>query len=101
MSPPRGEELDDRTLVERCLADDEGAFRILVERYQSDVYATAFRIVPRAEDAEDLTQETFLRAFRALKRYDPARPFGAWLHTIATRLVAHASNSRATPSTRR
>lgn len=96
MNPPRDTDLDDRTLVERCLADEGDAFRILVERYQNDVYATTFRIVARAEDAEDLTQETFLRAFRALKRYDPARPFGAWLHTIATRLcIDHHRRNRA------
>ena len=96
MSPPRGDELDDATLVARCLADDQDAFRILVERYQADVYATAYRIVPRPEDAEDLTQDTFLRAFRALKRYDPSRPFGAWLHTIATRLgIDHHRRNRA------
>jgi RNA polymerase sigma-70 factor (ECF subfamily) len=73
-------------LVRRCLKDDGEAFRLLVERYQGEVYSLAVRLVGRPEDAEDLTQETFLRAFRALRRYDPTRPFGAWLHTIASRL---------------
>jgi RNA polymerase sigma-70 factor (ECF subfamily) len=81
-----GPEPDDASLVRRCLKDDQAAFRILVERYQGEVYSLTLRLVNRAEDAEDLTQETFLRAFRALKRYDPTRPFGAWLHTIASRL---------------
>ena len=45
------------------------------------------RVVRRAEDAEDLAQETFVRMFRALDRYDPERPFTAWLFTIATRLA--------------
>jgi len=76
----------DAELVRRCLEGDADAFRHLVERYQADVYSTAVRIVRRPEDAEDVTQDTFLRAFKALKRYDPARPFGAWLFTIATRL---------------
>jgi RNA polymerase sigma-70 factor (ECF subfamily) len=76
----------DAELVKRCLDGHSEAFRLLVERYQADVYSTAMRIVRRPEDAEDVTQDTFLRAFRALKRYDPGRPFGAWLFTIATRL---------------
>lgn len=73
-------------LVRRCLAGDEKAYRELVERYQAQVYHLALRMVRRAEDAEDLTQETFVRMFRALSRYDPTRPFAAWLFTIASRL---------------
>jgi RNA polymerase sigma-70 factor, ECF subfamily len=46
----------------------------------------AMRMVRVAEDAEDLTQETFVRMFKALDRYDPSRPFPAWLLTIAARL---------------
>jgi RNA polymerase sigma-70 factor (ECF subfamily) len=96
-SPERpGSEPDDASLVRRCLKEDPDAFRLLVERYQGEVYSLAFRLVGRVEDAEDLTQETFLRAFRALKRYDPTRPFGAWLHTIATRLcIDHHRRNRA------
>ena len=91
-----GFEPDDASLVRRCLKEDADAFRLLVERYQAEVYALAFRLIGRVEDAEDMTQETFLRAFRALKRYDPTRPFGAWLHTIATRLcIDHHRRNRA------
>jgi RNA polymerase sigma-70 factor (ECF subfamily) len=86
MNPTDAPEPADAALVERCLAGEADAFRHLVERYQADVYSTALRIVRRPEDAEDITQDTFLRAFRALKRYDTGRPFGAWLFTIATRL---------------
>jgi RNA polymerase sigma-70 factor, ECF subfamily len=94
--PPGGREADDASLVRRCLKDDPDAFRFLVERYQAEVYGLALRILGRAEDAEDLAQETFLRAFRALGRYDPTRPFGAWLHTIAARLcIDHHRRNRA------
>ena len=94
--PPRRGGDDDASLVRRCLKDDPNAFRLLVEKYQAEVYGTALRIVRRPEDAEDLTQETFLRAFRALARYDPTRPFGAWLHTIAARLcIDHLRRNRA------
>ena len=94
--PPGGREADDASLVRRCLKDDPNAFRLLVEKYQAEVYGTALRILRRPEDAEDLTQETFLRAFRALGRYDPTRPFGAWLHTIVARLcIDHHRRNRA------
>jgi RNA polymerase sigma-70 factor (ECF subfamily) len=77
---------DDATLVARTLAGDQSAFAGLVERYQGEVYHLALRYTRSREDAEDLTQEAFLRAFRALASYDPARPFGAWLYSITARL---------------
>ena len=76
----------DAELVRRCLAGDERAYRELIERYERQVYSVALRMVRVREDAEDLTQETFVRMFKALDRYDPARPFPAWLLTIAARL---------------
>jgi RNA polymerase sigma-70 factor (ECF subfamily) len=57
-----------------------------VQRYQRPVFSVLMRVVRSAEDAEDLTQETFVRMFRALDRYDLERPFTAWLFTIATRI---------------
>jgi RNA polymerase sigma-70 factor (ECF subfamily) len=85
-------------LVRRCLAGDEKAYRELVERYQAQVYSLALRMVRRAEDAEDLTQETFVRMFRALSRYDPTRPFAAWLFTIASRLcIDHIRRRKVSP----
>jgi len=76
----------DQELIRRCLAGDERAYRGLVERYQRQVYSLAMRMLRVPEDAEDVTQETFVRMFRALERYDPTRPFTAWLFTIAARL---------------
>ncbi len=58
-----------------------------MESYQRPVYSVALRMVGRVEDAEDITQETFVRLFRALDRYDPSRPFRAWLFTIVSRLA--------------
>ncbi len=76
----------DSELVRRCLAGEETAYRELVGRYERQVYSLALRMLRQREDAEDLTQETFVRMFRALDRYDPTRPFPAWLFTIAARL---------------
>jgi RNA polymerase sigma-70 factor (ECF subfamily) len=73
-------------LIRRCLAGDEKAYRELVEMYQPRIYALSLRMVRRSEDAQDVTQETFVRMFRALDRYDPERPFAAWLFSIASRL---------------
>ena len=77
---------EDPDLIRRCLAGDQKACRDLVLRYQRQVYSVLMRVVRSPQDAEDLTQETFVRMFRALDRYDLERPFTAWLFTIATRL---------------
>jgi RNA polymerase sigma-70 factor (ECF subfamily) len=79
-------EPDDADLVRRCLTGDERAYRDLVARFQRPVYSVAFRMVRSAEDAQDIAQETFVRVFKALSRYDPARSFEAWLFTITSRL---------------
>ena len=89
---------EEALLVGRCLAGDEKAYRELIERYQAQVYSLALRMVRRSEDAEDLTQETFVRMFRALSRYDPTRPFAAWLFTIASRLcIDHIRRRKVSP----
>jgi RNA polymerase sigma factor (sigma-70 family) len=89
---------DDAELVGRCLNGDERAYRDLIARYRRQVYSVALRMVRRAEDAEDLTQETFIRMFRALDRYDRARPFAAWILTIASRLcIDHLRRRKLNP----
>ncbi len=80
-------EQGDASVIRRCLEGDERAYRELVQRYQRPIYSVAYRMLRSAEDAEDVTQETFVRVFRSLARYDPARSFEAWLFTITTRLA--------------
>ncbi len=63
------------------------AFGLLVRRHQERAYAVARGIVLTHEDAEDVVQEAFLHAYRALDRFRPEQPFGAWLH----RIVANAA----------
>lgn len=82
--PPMADELE---IIRRCLAGDERAHRELMARFERPVFSVALRMVRQREDAEDITQETFVRMFRALPRYDPTRPFSAWLFTIASRLA--------------
>ena len=81
--PPPAEEAE---IIRRCLAGDERAHRELLARYERPVFSVALRMLRQREDAEDVTQDTFVRMFRALERYDPSRPFAAWLFTITSRL---------------
>ncbi len=77
---------DEAEIIRRCLAGDERAHRELMRRYERPVFSVALRMLRQREDAEDVTQETFVRMFRALARYDPTRPFSSWLFTITSRL---------------
>jgi len=70
--------------VARARAGDGEAFAQLVETFQVPVYNLCFRMLGEAGDAEDAAQETFLRAYRSLARYDPDRPFPTWLLSIAS-----------------
>jgi RNA polymerase sigma-70 factor (ECF subfamily) len=85
---------DDAKLVALVLAGDQSAFAELVDRYHGEVYYLALRQLRQREDAEDLAQEAFLRAYRALSQYDPTRPFGAWLYAITARLCIDAHRRR-------
>lgn len=76
-----GDELP--VLVNRCLAGDQPSFGELVQRFRGQVYGLCFRMLGQREDAEDATQETFLRVVRNLHRWDPTRAFEPWLLTIA------------------
>lgn len=76
----------DGILVARARTGDAEAFAQLVERYRRRVYVHALGIVASREDAMDLAQEAFARAFRARHTLDPERPFHAWLYQIVRRL---------------
>jgi RNA polymerase sigma-70 factor (ECF subfamily) len=74
---------EDAELVRRCLAGDADALCAFVQRFQSAVFGLSFRMLAHREDAEDVAQEVFLRAFRSLKQWDAARPLTPWLLAIA------------------
>jgi RNA polymerase sigma factor (sigma-70 family) len=74
---------DDALLVRRCLRGDAASIQILVERFQSDVLGLCIRMLHHRQDAEDVTQEVFLRVFRSLRRWDKTRPLKPWIMTIA------------------
>jgi RNA polymerase sigma-70 factor (ECF subfamily) len=71
------------TVVERARKGDAEAFRELVEGYSPKLFRLAYRITGDEQSAEDAVQETFLRAYRSLDRFDARSQFGTWLHRIA------------------
>jgi RNA polymerase sigma-70 factor (ECF subfamily) len=73
----------DAELVAASLAGDPSAFDTLVERHRRNVYHVCYRFVGNHEDASDLTQDVFLRAFRALRRFKGQSSVGTWLYRIA------------------
>jgi RNA polymerase sigma-70 factor (ECF subfamily) len=80
----RGPGIDQRRLLAAAQAGDERAFRRLVEPYRHALEVHCYRMLGSAQDAEDLAQETLLRAWRALERFEPRVQFQTWLYRIAT-----------------
>ena len=74
---------DDRVLVEALREGDPRAARWLVEQFQGVVFGLCLRMIGHRQDAEDVVQETFFRALRAIHRFDPERPLRPWLLGIA------------------
>jgi RNA polymerase sigma-70 factor, ECF subfamily len=72
----------DAVAVARAQAGDPDAFRDLVDRHSRRIYRLAFRMTGNTQDAEDVVQETFLRAYRQLDRFESRANFGTWLHRI-------------------
>jgi RNA polymerase sigma-70 factor (ECF subfamily) len=76
-------EPDDNELVLGCLGGDEHAFEILLVRYQGPVFNAVLRMVRDRDDAGDLTQTTFLKAYQRLSTFDSGQKFFSWLYRIA------------------
>jgi len=74
---------DDAGLVQHCLLGRPEAIQLLVERFQAEVFGLCVHLLRHRHDAEDVTQEVFLRVFRSLRRWDPARPLKPWIMGIA------------------
>ena len=72
----------DLAVVARVRAGDHDAFRFLVERHSRSVFRLAYRLTGHEQDAEDVVQETFLRAFRQIRRFESRSSFATWLYRI-------------------
>lgn len=84
----------DRELVEQTKAGDNQAFGVLVSRYQRRIFRLAFHLVRTGAEAEDVTQETFVRAYQAIDRFDGrSEPF-TWLYRIAVNLSLNTLRAR-------
>jgi RNA polymerase sigma-70 factor (ECF subfamily) len=70
--------------VERARSGDSDAFRLLVEQHSRAIFRLAYRMTGNEEDAEDVVQETFLRAYRQLGKYEARSSFSTWLYRIAS-----------------
>lgn len=77
----------DRALVDAAQAGDAGAANTLIRRYQVRMFNVARTLTANDADAEDLAQETFVRAFRSLRRFRGESSFKTWLYTIATNVA--------------
>jgi RNA polymerase sigma-70 factor (ECF subfamily) len=80
-------EPDDAGLVRSAQAGDEKAFAEIVRRYQRQVYRIAYGLTRRPEDADDLAQETFVRAYRAIGTFRVGEPLSPWLSRITVNLA--------------
>ncbi|HWW85620.1 MAG TPA: sigma-70 family RNA polymerase sigma factor, partial [Vicinamibacterales bacterium] len=76
----------DEELVARSIRGDHDSFNELILRWERPIYALAYRTIGREEDARDVCQETFLRAFRALPGFRGQAKFSSWLYRIALNL---------------
>jgi RNA polymerase sigma factor (sigma-70 family) len=82
-TPPVLERVDERTLVRQAKQGDLGAYDELVRLYQERIYATIYHMTSNHEDANDLAQESFIKAFRALRSFKGESSFFTWVYRIA------------------
>lgn len=82
-APPPLAPVDEQLLVKRARQGDLGAYDELVRRYQERIYATVYHMTSNHEDANDLAQEAFIKAFQALKSFKGGSSFYTWVYRIA------------------
>ena len=85
---------DDRAAIQACQRGEREAFDRLVERYQRDVYRLCFRYVNNHHDANDMAQEVFLKAYRAIAKFRGDSSFSTWLYRIAVNTCLNFRQSR-------
>ena len=86
--------LDDSAVVAAYLDGDRRAFGELVERYQNRLLNFVYRTTGDRERAEDLVQETFIRVYRHIHRFDQSKKFSTWIYTIASNLAKNELRNR-------
>jgi RNA polymerase sigma-70 factor (ECF subfamily) len=91
----------DAAQVTRALGGDQDAFRALVERHSRSLFRLAFRMTGNEQDAEEVVQEAFLRAYRRLDRFESRANFGTWLYRIGVNCSLDMMRKRKTESSQR
>jgi RNA polymerase sigma-70 factor (ECF subfamily) len=74
---------DDKNLIKKFLKGDESALRFIVEKYMKPIYNFIYQYVSDVHEAEDITQEVFIRVWRKIKTYDTSKSFKTWVFAIA------------------
>lgn len=91
----------DAIAVERTLAGDREAFRVLVERHSRKVYQLAYRMTGNSHDAEEVVQEAFLRAYQKLSQFAARANFGTWVYRIAANYAIDRMRQRKSEESQR
>lgn len=89
-----GRSLEESELVARARGGDAAAYEEMVRRYQQVAFRTAYLITRDAQEAEEVAQDAFVRAYQALPRFAPGRPFRPWLLRIVANLAINARQAR-------
>jgi RNA polymerase sigma-70 factor (ECF subfamily) len=89
-------EVTDAGVVAQVLAGDRDAFRVLVERHSRSIFRVAYRMTGDTQDAEEIVQETFLRAYKSLDRFELRSNLGTWLYRIAVNRTLDFLSARKT-----
>jgi RNA polymerase sigma-70 factor (ECF subfamily) len=88
-------DLDERALVDACLQGRAGAFDLIVERHRRQVYQLCYRFVSNHEDASDLSQDVFIRAYRGLRSFRGQSSLGTWLYRIGVNVCLNRVGTKA------
>jgi RNA polymerase sigma-70 factor, ECF subfamily len=89
-------EVSDAAVVAQVLAGDRDAFRLLVDRHGRTLFRLAYRMTGNQEDSEEIVQETFLRAYKALDKFEMRANFGTWIYRIAANRALDFLSARKT-----
>jgi len=79
--------MDDLKIIESCLLGNTQMFSWLIDNYKNMVYNLAYRMSSNSQEAEDISQEAFLRAYQSLGRFNPSYKFSTWLYQITLNII--------------
>src|SRR6516162_6581460 len=94
---PELDQLDEHQLVVACLDGRPGAFDLIVERHRRSVYQVCYRFVGNHEDASDLSQDVFLRAYRGLRNFRGGSSLATWLYRIGVNVCLNRVGAKTPP----